>query len=90
MLTNGIVDTLYKESKQGRTSKANYACCDKSTNEEQQLVRLAAAAVSVSCVCNPGKDSQQLYQVATPNNCVSHVKQLCQLTKELSMASNMK
>ena len=52
----GNGDTLYKTSKQGRTSKADYACCDKSTNEEQQLVRVPAAAAPVSCICNSGKD----------------------------------
>ncbi len=61
MLTNGIVDTLYKESKQGCTSKANYACCDKSTNEEQQLVRGPAAAAPVSCVCNSGREDLSSY-----------------------------
>ncbi len=50
-----------RQSKQGRTSKANYACCDKSTNEEQQLVRLPAAAALVSCICNSGKDDLSNY-----------------------------
>ena len=65
-----VIHCTRQASKEGRTSRADYACCDKSTNEEQQLVRLPAATVLVSCVCNSGRGDISSY--------TEYTRQLCQ------------